>query len=377
MISNAFGTIYDGLHVSYLSEGDVKTLSIIHGLADKNGVIGRCRPIEESVLGAYTLDLSAFPGLSDDLAHNNTLMQRVLQIFQSVATKELIYFAKIDLSQNKISGRSLLIPNLRTICAKIQELNFSHTSISSEGLYHARHTTVLTKLSLDYCKEVDAFQDAVNSAMPQLEELSIVGSRLRIDPQGLKELHVKCPKLRQLDYTQRMGIEVDTLKLLGVTDPVTLSTIIDPVLYPCGHIMGKAVAKADQCYSHCASGPHQPFCPKITRFEFLGRWTVRLVDFSRNNLEGRIFYHPNCGNLFTDKSLQEILGIMGTDKEILTTARELQCPGCVIDPALMHGKALQLLRIYPELPSIDDQDEASQMQMSLMDQSDYIIPPKT
>lgn len=374
MNSASFNSAVSGLSVRMI-RGQSDAKEIIRSLADGDGMISRCRPMSEEPGAGYCLDLSNLPKLGKetaDLSNNNDLMTRVLFVFKKLAEKKGFYFARVDLSNNIISGRSFLQVGLQSLTEKVIELHFNHTLISSNGLYNAKQLIGLRKLSLDYCKKLKSIQSATVSQLPDLEELSAVGSGMIIDPAQIEKIGLKFPKLRKLDCTQKRGSAVK-VKLLGVTDPITLSTVINPYVFSCGHIMGAESIPVDgRCYVRCKSVCLESFWPKITRFEKLNeRWTVRLLDFQRNDLADGIFYHPCCGNLFNHETLQKILLLEGSAQGLMSLAKERNCPGCSVDP-LLSNRSMELIKLFPVLQSPDDLHEPAQQQQSLVAESVYM-----
>lgn len=374
MNSASFNPALGGISIRMI-QGHSEAKHIIRSLADAEGVIRCCRLMSEDPGAGYCLDLSNFPVITKDAANvqqNNALMTRVLLVFKELAERNGIYFAKVDLSNNTISGRSFIQTELQSLTERVIELHFNHTLISSNGLYNAKQLIGLRKLSLDYCEKLQTIQSAEVSQLPDLEELSVVGSGMIIDPNQMEKIALKFPKLRKLDFTQKRGSAVK-VKLLGVTDPVTLSTVINPYLFSCGHIMGaQSIPIGGRCYVRCESVRFGRFQPKITRFEKLNeRWTVRLLDFNRNDLTDGIFYHPRCGNLFNHETLQKILLLEGSDKGLLSLAKERNCPGCSVDPQLSNHP-MRLIKLFPVLQSTEDLSEAAQAQKSLFEESVYM-----
>lgn len=370
----SFNPALTGLPVG-LIRGHSKGEQIIRSLAGPDGVIRRCRPISEDAAEGYCLDLSNLPALgreTSDVSDNNHLMIRILLVFKQLAENNGFHFATIDLSQNMISGRSLLQNTLQGLTERVTVLNFNHTQISSNGLYNAKQLLTLRKLCLDYCGKLQFIQSAEVSQLPVLEELSVVGSSMNINAGQMEKMALKFPGLRKLDCTQRQGNGLQ-MKLLGVTDPATLSTVINPFFYSCGHIMGaEAALRYNQCYVRCVSNLVGRFQPKITRFEKLNeRWTVRLLDFNRNDLTDGIFYHSKCGNLFNHETLQKILLVEGGAEGLLSLAKKSDCPGCSMDPQLGSHR-MELIKLFPVLQSTEDLSEAAQAQKSLLEESVYM-----
>jgi hypothetical protein len=359
-----------------LIEGETDEHVCVRKLADGEGLIRRCCQVSENALEGFCLDLSSFPDLGrkdQDLEKNNNTMSLVLRVFMRVALANGFHFSRIDLSNNKISGQSILQIDFKEIKGRITELSFNNTLISSRGFFYLKDLPALKKLSLDYCSKLDTIHRAESSPWPLLEELSIVGSQYRIGPVRMETIAQKFPGLRKLDCTQLIGVRGKQTKLLGVTDPVTLSTVIDPSVYSCGHIVGlETVVKTNKCYVNCKSRKLDRFQPNMTRFEKLNeRWTVKLIDFKRRDLASNSFYHIACGNLFTKETLQEILEQEGSDQRLMRIAKDILCPGCEVNPQI-EAFPFGLIKVFPELTPTDDLGEPSQANHTLLEESVYM-----
>ena len=94
----------------------------------------------------------------------------------------------------------------------------------------------------------------------------------------------------------------------------------------------------------------------ITRFvKENNYWKGKVVDFKRNSLVGRIFYHSECKNLFTFKTLKKLYGTSKTDdQELIKEFSDYPCPGC------NNLKTLVLMRIYPLIVEEDSEEKFMQ-----------------
>ena len=291
-----------------------------------------------------------------------------LKVANQIAIKE------IDLSRTHVSGRSLLqcsrngtiIPT--TILSRIERIDWSNTSISSEGLKFTYLLSNLKILELDGCKNVKDILGLKNPC-PSVQEITILGTSCIFKGNWLKKLEQKFPKIRILDLTQTFS---KSNKFLGVK--YGGKTAIYPLVYePCGHVVGSPrnlfdiVAKTCiQCQekieqSHGAAFP-------ITRFEKKeNTWKVRILDITRRDLKGRLFFHAPCAHLYTIESINEIFKIKiveKSDAELVNSVAKFNCPGCI------SQKKCKLLRIYPELTE-DKPEEQSMSKNNLNNVSMY------
>lgn len=392
------------------ARADQQTLQLLETLTDEDGRINRFKIIRQND-GAirFGLDLSSLPGLPIESARsphclplNNLAVAKLVKLFdklakeagrrQTRATGEKIkgFISSIDLSDNLVSGRSLLEFELvegpqekqsdvqtrlkRRILNKLEELKMDRTLISSLGLQFAALMPSLRSLSLDFCSRIDKILTPECTGMPKLEELSAVGTSVTVGASEMEGLAIKFPNLRRIDYTQKPSSTGKPQKVLGITDPITFSTVIDPQIFSCGHLTGRREAEGmGDCYSHCSATVIDSFKPLTTRLEKKsGLWEVQLIDFKRRPLSEKIFYHIPCGALFNQETVDEIYQGAEIQSSSSFSNALVHCPACLASPVVGRKVLLALFRIFPELTPRDSQ-ESSQSMSSLHQQSTYIF----
>ncbi|CRX38837.1 hypothetical protein [Estrella lausannensis] len=386
-------------------------LGVLKEMADSDGQINRFSLItQEADEMKFSLDLSSLDSLRFQEDHsqvrlgiNNFTVATLVNLFGVVAEeaarrcmeqtgdKVRACISKIDLSRNMVSGKSLLwfkfiegaeeasCGGLQTrvslpILAQIEELKMDKTWVSSLGLKFACLLKKLKSLSLDFCPRVDSVLNPHVSSIPSLEALSIIGTTMSIGNEEMRNLAAKFPHLTSLEYSQKPSSSALPQKVLGITDPITLSTVIDPVLFECGHLTGRSEAdQMGKCYSQCHSKVIGAFKPLLTRLEKIGdRWQVRLIDFKRRNLSGATFYHDRCGALFTSETVREIFDSFKSGESCQSGEELPLCPACIANPLTGMPVPMQLIKVYPEETPLSV-DERSQSMATLYQQSEYII----
>lgn len=279
---------------------------------------------------------------------------------------------KLIFNNNLISGWSLVIggflddePVDLTI---IENVDYSKTLVSSIGLSKINKLGNLKSLKIDYCPKITELLNT-NAPLLALETISMVGSGILIGAREMTRLGMNFPNLKRLDYTPLVG---NNSKVLGIKDVATYQSIIGPILYSCGHIMGKVKNNVpNACYSHCKSNQIGLFKPAMTSLKKVeDRWTVRLIDYNRNILSDRKYYHIPCGNLFNVETLQEILFLEELDEStLLNNAHGNLCKGC--HDKNNEERVFDIMKVHFEEIDVTDLGEASQSMKSLNDFDEY------
>ena len=378
-------------------------------MADENGAISRFRLIKQDTAEMkFSLDVSSLDALrfredpeQERIGINNLTIAALVTVFDAVAQeaarkcmnetgdKVRGCVASIDLSRNMVSGKSLLWFECRTnqetmvqtlntrvklsILSNIEELKMDRTFVSSLGLKYACLMTHLKFLSLDFCPRVDSVLNPDVSSIPSLEKLSIIGTKMSIGSDEMHNLALKFPHLTSLEFSQKPSSSTAPQKVLGITDPITLSTVIDPILFECGHLTGRKEAdRMGKCYSNCESKVKGEFKPLLTRLEKQDRhWQVKLIDFKRRDLSDTNFYHDPCGTLFTHETVKEIFQSFDSKDDTHSTGAIPLCPACIANPLTGTPIPMQLVKVYPELTPLNVEEKSQSME-TLQQQSVYI-----
>jgi hypothetical protein len=138
---------------------------------------------------------------------------------------------------NGTNGRGQLIRRE----TEVEVLNLSKTQTTARSLLSLHRLSNLRTLYLDHCLSLkksgkDVFSLlSKKSPIPNLEELSVVGTSEVLSLNWFVEVETNCPKLNTIYFTRKKGT-----KALGWQDLVMMQTMRNPQLLPCGHIAEKA-----------------------------------------------------------------------------------------------------------------------------------------
>jgi hypothetical protein len=307
---------------------------------------------------------------------------------------------ELDLSCTRVSGKSLLdtvtifvrdeaglkkvflnvVPE--DLLKTIRKVNFSSTAISTVGLYEMRRLARISHLFADYCPNVNEIALNLVAAEPcntELKELSLVGITLTYRPDLFKRLASRFPNVSVIYMTQ----PIESPKLLGIKDAVTLGSIVKPVaLDPCGHIVGieNLSTRVERLNCDTCRQIVKKILPvklPITRFSLEGmHWKVAVLDYQRKPLSDRVFFHPDCSHFYNAQSLIELFKLnfeqQANDRTLIEACQGKHCPGCT-KPVLL----LNLMRVYP-IVTPDDKWEESMKRPNLAAVQEYVnadLPP--
>jgi hypothetical protein len=362
----------------------------------------RIKEKKEKNLICLKLDLSnQYPGSTDTelKANDETLYRKIKYIFNFVNQKfedlEHPYSCAIsvlNLSQNHISEESFLPTHedtqeekehrylMLSILNEIEKLNLNDTKISSTILNYLCACKKLKILKLDKCKKnLDLAKPLLNQIFPRLQKLSLVNmsSDFTQDDLLIERIEEIFPQINQIDLTQAFD------KFLGITDSIQVDSIVHPMISKkCGHVFSQAIAE-DKSLKKCAlcctplKGWLEGHFPITCYIKIDGKWKSTILDFNRQSLKGRVYFHPSCHHLFTEDTLKKLFGSEHVSTETESQSKEfiknlhhqhITCPGCY-----PQSKKLEVIRIYPNLTQ-DDELEACFQQKSLKEMAKYIKP---
>lgn len=359
---NSISSVKDVVH-TYLKE---------HDLSEQFTLIEAKEPTEERpIFLQFDAHLIAIRPDNDFLV-NNTYVQKMVNIFYGLksALNEIgvtadVQIRKVSLKGSHVSARSLVSvhnQDNRTFIISpdllnhITSVNFSGTQVSPRGLDKVYTFANLSKLKLDYCKNITEVLEP-QIVCPSLQTLSLVGTAMELKAGWQKKLAKKFPNLTLIDVT--LGKNV--LKSPGFLDVTTLSSCVNARIYsPCGHLFSKAsrVDKLKPCPVCNTEIKHAYSVTKhITRFEknINGSWRSTVVDVKRKPLQsGQVYFHKSCQQFFNGDTLKTIYG-----EDILEqmAKTDLHCIGC-----LQAGNKWTLKRLFKAFPELTEnrEDEKSQ-----------------
>lgn len=302
-----------------------------------------------------------------------------------------IVFADIDFNHTRVSGQSLFATGKnRTklpleFLEGIETVNFANTHFATKGFEALFYLKNLKKAIFDHCRFITEIDFAKFRQCEKMKEISLVAISSAIPTDFIEKLGEKFRNVEKIDITQPKAADNknETVLFGGIQDADTFDTTVEPqILQPCGHIASKASAVtqlAKKTCSTCAKPGLQYFIDghfPVTRFEKItedtgiSRWAVRILDYSRYPLEGRVYCHPQCKSLFTTKTLQEVLGFnndeLKDDVSTIKNSKLVECPFCE------HETPLELIRVFPETTP-DMKGEVSMNQNTLKDMNDHFI----
>ena len=202
----------------------------------------------------------------------------------------------LDFSNTQASGRAIApevgeerLKEVWLIFQRgLERLYMNNTKASLGLLCRYKCFPALKEASFDNCKNIAENQVELNNFQfrgvhKALETLSLIGSYISIKVRNT--VLPKCfPSLKTLLFTLQPQQE----RLIGISDPITLSTIEKPhVLVPCGHILsqiGVQLTPHNRCCC-CRTGiekviPIQSWNVKLTRQE--NRWNIEYLDNEKN-----------------------------------------------------------------------------------------------
>lgn len=313
---------------------------------------------------------------------NNSNAIQLLEFFSKVMketcfnieqneNKHINYSFKIISNNNYVSGYSLVglgyVDREPIDLTRIEHVEYCKTLVSNIGLSKINQLVNLKTLNIDYCPKITELLKA-EAPLHSLEKLSMVGVGIALGASEMTTIETYFPNLVRMDYTPKVN---NNTKLLGIKDPSSYQTIVGPILYSCGHLVSNAYKSKNECYFHCKSEQIGLFEPLMSRLEKLdGRWTVRLIDFKRNPLSERKFYHNACGNLFNIETVEEILLVKeSSDEHLITEAKGKPCIGCAAKDGI--ERPLNIMKVHFDEVDIMDSDEASQTKKTLAEIDEY------
>lgn len=374
-----------------------------------------------------SVDLSMLSTLSEktDLIDNNNLVSTYLNelyhdiclIGQTTSPKLNFMICRVDLNNNNVSGRSLLQDHsdliekdsdekvgqvshyvfreinpiiaymttdelnkalYRDIIYSITEVDFTHTNITFRGLKFMNRLPYLEKVVMDYCKNTTKFVDISSTACTKVKSISLIGTAICSVPDLYYSLGKKFPNVTNFEFTQPHFDGKDS-KFLGLIDAITDQSTISPhILVPCGHIFSRENAgkqlKIKECWL-CRNTVEKIvdgaiFQTRMTKEDDV--WKVDVIDFNRNPLSDRVFYHPNCRQAFNIDTIESITKESfdkASDAVVIDACTEIECPGCI---KLGQDRKLEIIRIFPTPTDKKDVYAASQQQTSLNSMDGYI-----
>lgn len=263
----------------------------------------------------------------------------------------------LNLSQNVLSGRSILLCDLQKaplidpkVLGAIASVDFRQTFISSRGLENMFLLSTVRKICLDFCSEVKTIIENDRKVMPHVQKISMVGTAIFFTQENFHNLIKKFPHLKSFDFTQRISDSQQQTKLLGVLDPITQKTIINPLLLSCGHVLGM---DAYQQHDSCGAIETQTarFTPLMTRIrkDTHQQWSAYLIDYKRKKLKKHLYMHQPCGVLFNRETVKKLFKMAFEPEDLDHKLRGKNCPVCEIKGNIFGIRNIKLQPIYPLL----------------------------
>lgn len=313
-------------------------------LAEQFTLVETTEAVDEIPLTlCFDANLSHIQVHTDYLKNNSHVRNKIRTLYAIKETLDkadiiaTVEIRNISLKGGLVSARSLLgcseqsknkflIP--QNLLERIQSVNFNHTHVSSLGLEKVYSLKSLTKLKLDFCKNITEIL-VPEVVCPSLVHLSLVGTTIQLSGSWQKRLEKKFPNITCIDVT----LGKPKQKSPGLYDIVTLSTCVDArMYYPCGHLFGQAsrihsLAPCGMCKSPIESVYH--VTKHITRFEKKENtlWQSTVVDIKRKPLqEGNIYFHAPCQQFFNRDTVIKLYGEQILN-ELQTT--DASCIGCL------------------------------------------------
>lgn len=225
---------------------------------------------------------------------------------------------------------------------QVTSLDYSNSELHAIALDNLSvRLPKITFLKADHCERLYGEDiSAPGSPSNSLKHMSLVGTH--ITAQQLRRLEAIFPDLIYIDVSQ------DPKSLfMGIKDITTFETSYAPTVLKCGHVFDKEVVEKVSTCPNCRDPITKKFPANftITRLEKNENgWGATVLDFNRNPLGEAVYFHPACGNLFTQESLGEIFGFDGSNT--LERAQCYQCPGCAVMEKI---SVMDLMRVYPSL----------------------------
>ncbi len=370
----------------FYNEQDLR--SKIENIAKKNGLAKRMHLIDSEYINLQSvfklklkLDLSHHKELQPSrntrnvrdqtVSNNKKVQQYILNLLREFKKDDSKFvLTEVDLSRNLISGRALFEKSLGRyvldpfFLENLTEINFSSTNISHDSL---KHFSIITKelknLWLDSCKNITSIPKASPKYISKVQMLSIVDTPCWNTKNVFKygqdcNINHQFPKFSELYITQQTG------KYAGIYDPITDKCAINPRVYSCGDVFGeeteqffklsldlrkkKRKCPIGKCSKKITSSVELKFpITRITRDHNNKTWIGEVVGYDRkplplhnSHVKGRIYYHPECGHLFSSTFFEDCYGKSKTADELIKKVTKDSCPGC-------HNlKPLNLKRIY-------------------------------
>ena len=386
LTTDVSGTFYSS--VNPIPENDLQRINdiIYNELASKN--IELAHRVKVSALEQRNgqtfckikVDLSYFPTFQGGNKETNnrdvrTFLKSIHESAQKLKTLGFgePIFDHIDLSHNKVSGSSILSHSMIAsgMFNSLTKLNLNYTK-ASQTLYNLA-LPLLKELELDGCTEMSVIEPDAGILNSTLEKITMLKNKAIVDKNYLEKLGSAFPAIKEIYVSQPNDV-----KFLGIKDSSTLESAKNPVvLNPCGHVLSQISARFDinrNSCSLCRTAPDKniPYFPaqfptSVIRKE-KDKWIVELQDYGLNVPEGRIFFHPECQQIFTDKTIKEEFALDSTDVEqTKTELKKHACPECQKNG---FDKPLEAMQIYPKLTP-HDQFEDSMNQQTLEELSGY------
>ncbi len=234
-------------------------------------------------------------------------------------------FTHLDLHNTGASLRSIWKTDLiDEICA----VDLSRSSVSAKTFTNLHRPLKLRTVILDHCGSTgERFENLGNCK--NLETISLVETNLHLPRNWLVRTGANCHKLQNIYIS--MGVNQ---KILGLGDNVTLTTIINPLILGCGHLISEEILgymmekRCPTCRTAILADPLK-ISPIIWIRKNGEKWISEPVDILREPLGGKVLCHTSCGALYNERSLSIVFleAWNGWDTVVTDTKWQI-CIGC-------------------------------------------------